>query len=49
MVVMTFPVSETLKGRLAKMAYREGHTTSEWLRLKLAEFARRHDAAIQKL
>lgn len=44
-VVITFPAPEALKRDIRKLAFAEGHTVSEWLRIKVREIARRSAAA----
>ncbi len=40
-VVMTFPVPEKLKRNIRRLAYAEGHTVSEWLRIQCEAICRR--------
>jgi hypothetical protein len=44
-VMMSFPGPEALKREITKLARAEGHTNSEWMRIKLWSVVRRSKAA----
>ena len=44
-VMLSFPAPEKLKKEITRLARAEGHTNSEWMRLKLWALIRRHYAA----
>lgn len=44
-VMLSFPVPESLKRDIRKLARADGHNVSEWLRIQLRNIARRSAAA----
>lgn len=46
-VVATFGIPKSLKSDIKRIAFREGCTPSEWMRMKLRESVRRHYAALK--
>lgn len=47
-VMLSFPAPEKLKKEITRLARAEGHTNSEWMRLKLWALIRRHYAATKE-
>lgn len=39
---ITFPLPQDLKRKIGRIAFREGHTTSSWLRAHLIKYVRRN-------
>jgi hypothetical protein len=44
-VLITFPVDESLKRTIGRIAFDDGHTVSEWIRIQLRNVVRRSQAA----
>ena len=43
--VVTFALPVSLKSEIRRIARNDGHTSSEWMRAKLRDAVRRHQAA----